>query len=54
MSKWEKTILLKSRKMRLEFSESMYSVTEEFVDQKGIFGQGSEAIDSNRRSNMLL
>ena len=48
MSRAEKKQLSKTKKMSLEFSESMYIEMEGFVGKRQIFGRASEAVDSDR------
>ena len=48
MSRDEKRELSRTRKMPLEFTESMYSNMESFVGKRQIFGRSTEAIDSDR------
>ena len=50
MSREEKKDLSKSRKMPLEFSESMYIDMEGFVGKRQIFGRSSDVVDSDRVS----
>ena len=48
MSRDQKKQLSKTRKMPLEFSESMYVEMEGFVGKRQIFGRATEAVDSDR------
>ena len=48
MSREEKKQLSRTRKMSLEFSESMYVEMEGFVGKRQIFGRATEAVDSDR------
>ena len=48
LSRDEKRELSRTRKMPLEFSETMYSEMETFVGKRQIFGRSSEAVDSDR------
>ena len=43
----EKKQLSKTRKMSLEFSESMYSEMEGFVGKRQIFGRATDVVDSD-------
>ena len=44
----EKKQLSKTRKMSLEFSESMYNEMEAFVGKRQIFGRATDVVDSDR------
>ena len=44
----EKKQLSKTRKMSLEFSESMYNEMEVFVGKRQIFGRATDVVDSDR------
>jgi hypothetical protein len=44
----EKKQLSKTRKMSLEFSESMYAEIEGFVGKRQIFGRATDVVDSDR------
>ena len=48
MSRDEKKELSKTRKMSLEFSESMYTQMESFVGKRQIFGRATDVVDSDR------
>jgi len=48
MSREEKKQLSRTRKMSLEFSESMYIKMEAFVGKRQIFGCAAEVVDSDR------
>ena len=48
MSREEKKQLSKTRKMSLEFSETMYIEMEGFVDKRQIFGRAADVVDSDR------
>lgn len=48
LSREEKKQLSKTRKMSLEFSESMYIEMEAFVGRRQIFGRASDVVDSDR------
>ena len=48
MSREEKRELCKTRKLPLEFSESMYNEMESFVGKRQIFGRASDVVDSDR------
>ena len=48
MSREEKKQLSKTRKMSLEFSESMYAQMEAFMGKRQIFGRASDVVDSDR------
>ena len=48
MSREEKKQLSKTRKMSLEFSESMYNKTEGFVGKRQIFGRVADVVDPDR------
>ena len=48
MSRDEKKQLSKTRKMSLEFSESMYIEMEGFVGRRQIFGRATDTVDSDR------
>jgi hypothetical protein len=48
MSREEKKHLSKTRKMPLEFSESMYIEMEGFVGKRQIFGRAADVVDSDR------
>jgi hypothetical protein len=48
MSREEKKQLSKTRKMSLEFSESMYNEMEGFIGRRQIFGRSSDTVDSDR------
>ena len=50
MSREQKKVLSKSRKMPLEFSESMYAEMEGFVGKRVIFGRAADVLDSDRVS----
>ena len=48
LSRDQKKQLSKTRKMSLEFSESMYNEMEAFVGRRQIFGRASDVVDSDR------
>ena len=48
LSREEKKELSRTRKMSLEFSETMYMEMEGFVGKRQIFGRSTEVMDSNR------
>ena len=48
MSREEKRHLSKTRKMSLEFSETMYMEMEGFVGRRRIFGRSFDVVDSDR------
>ena len=48
MSREEKKQLSKTRKMSLEFSESMYNEMEGFIGRRQIFGRATDTVDSDR------
>ena len=48
MSREEKKLLSKTRKMLLEFSESVYIEMEGFVGKTQIFGRATDVVDSDR------
>ena len=48
LSREEKKQLSKTRKMSLEFSESMYNEMEGFVGKRQIFGRATDVVDSDR------
>ena len=48
MSREEKKQLSKTRKMSLEFSESMYNEMEGFIGRRQIFGRSMDVVDSDR------
>ena len=48
MSREEKKQLSRTRKMSLEFSESMYIEMEAFVGKRQIFGRATHVVDSDR------
>ena len=48
LSRDEKKQLSRTRKMSLEFSESMYIEMEAFVGKRQIFGRASDVVDSDR------
>ena len=48
LSREEKKKLSKTRKMSLEFSESMYDAMEGFVGRRQIFGRATDVVDSDR------
>lgn len=48
MSREEKKLLSRTRKMSLEFSEAMYTEMEAFVGRRQIFGRATEVVDSDR------
>jgi hypothetical protein len=48
LSREEKKLLSKTRKMSLEFSEAMYAEMECFIGRRQIFGRASEVFDSDR------
>ena len=48
MSRDEKKELSRTRKMSLEFSESMYTEMEGFVGRRQIFGRAADVVDSDR------
>ena len=48
LSRDQKKQLSKTRKMSLEFSESMYNEMEAFVGRRQIFGRASDVLDSDR------
>ena len=48
MSREEKKLLSRTRKMSLEFSEAMYIEMEAFVGKRQIFGRATEVVDSDR------
>jgi hypothetical protein len=50
LSREEKKQLSKTRKMPLEFSESMYIEMEGFVGKRQIFGRAADVVDSDRVS----
>jgi hypothetical protein len=50
LSREEKKTLSKTRKMSLEFSESMYNEMEGFVGKRQIFGRATDVVDSDRVS----
>ena len=51
MSREEKRDLCKTRKLPLEFSESMYNEMEIFVGKRQISGRASDVVDSDRISS---
>ena len=51
MSRDEKRDLCKTRKLPVEFSESMYNEMESFVGKRQIFGRASDVVDSDRISS---
>ena len=48
MTREEKKQLSRTRKMSLEFSESMYNEMEAFVGKRQIFGRAADVVDSDR------
>ena len=48
MNREEKRELCKTRRLPLEFSESMYNEMESFVGKRQIFGRASDVVDSDR------
>ena len=48
MNREEKRYLCKTRKLPLEFSESMYIEMESFVGKRHIFGRPTDVVDSDR------
>lgn len=48
MNREEKKVLSKSRRLPLEFSESMYKEMEAFVGKRQIFGRAAAMVDSDR------
>ena len=48
MSREEKRDLCKTRKLPMEFSESMYTEMESFVGKRHIFGRPADVVDSDR------
>ena len=48
LSRDQKKQLSRTRKMSLEFSESMYNEMEAFVGKRQIFGRASDVVDSDR------
>lgn len=48
MSREQKRELCKTRKLPLEFSESMYIEMENFVGKRQIFGRAADVVDSDR------
>ena len=48
LSREDKKQLSKTRKMSLEFSESMYVEMEAFVGKRQIFGRATDVVDSDR------
>ena len=48
LSREEKKQLSRTRKMSLEFSESMYNEMEAFVGKRQIFGRATDVVDSDR------
>ena len=50
LSRDQKKQLSKTRKMSLEFSESMYNEMEGFVGKRHIFGRATDVVDSDRLS----
>ena len=50
LSREEKKTLSRTRKMSLEFSETMYNEMEEFVGRRQIFGRATDVVDSDRVS----
>jgi hypothetical protein len=48
MSREEKKQLSRTRKMSLEFSESMYNEMKRFVGKRQIFGRAADIVDSDR------
>ena len=51
MSREEKRDLCKTRKLPLEFSETMYNDMETFVGKRQIFGRASDVVDSDSISS---
>ena len=51
MTREEKRDLCKTRKLPLEFSESMYNEMENVVGKRQIFGRASDVVDSDRISS---
>ena len=51
LSREEKKELSRTRKMSLEFSETMYIEMEGFVGKRQIFGRASDVVDSDRVSS---
>lgn len=51
MNREEKRDLCRTRKLPLEFSESMYNEMENFVGKRQIFGRASDVVDSDRISS---
>ena len=51
MNREEKRDLCKTRKLPLEFSESMYTEMESFVGKRHIFGRPADVVDSDRISS---
>ena len=51
MSREAKRDLCKTRKLPLEFSESMYNEMENFVGKRQIFGRATDVVDSDRISS---
>ena len=50
LSREEKKLLSRTRKMSLEFSEAMYAEMEGFVGRRQIFGRAADVVDSDRIS----
>ena len=48
LSREEKKVLSRTRKMSLEFSEGMYAEMEGFVGKRQIFGRAADIVDSDR------
>ena len=53
MSREEKKLLSRTRKMSLEFSETMYAEMEGFVGRRQIFGRAADVVDSDRNSTPM-
>ena len=54
MSREEKKVLSKIRKMSLEFSEAMYAEMEGFVGKRQIFGRVADIVDSDRPAPQVI
>ena len=53
MTREERKELSKTRKMSLEFSETMYTEMEGFVGRRQIFGRSTDAVDSDRPAPLV-
>ena len=53
LSREEKKVMSKTRRMPLEFSELMYTEMDAFIGKRQIFGRASDVVDSDRLGSPL-